>query len=84
MPQAKYLFNRADGMEGFFNTNRPSTDALNVLQSWISKSSRSYKVVKDEDDQLIAILSFDDDDESAGTDLDSSCQSEGVKRSFIE
>ena len=84
MTRATYSFERASGLAGFFSTNRVSTDALNALQMWIGTNERAYDVKSDGDDLLVAELSFQEDDHSAGPDLDKACTKYGVQRNYIE
>ncbi|MEE8056891.1 MAG: hypothetical protein V3T17_03505 [Pseudomonadales bacterium] len=83
MHKVKYSFKRTEGIAGFFSSNRASTDALNALQTWLN-GNRSYEVVIDEDELLVAILEFEKNDEAAGLDLDKACDEHGVFRKFEE
>jgi hypothetical protein len=85
MTTAQYKFERASGMSGFLTKNRPSTDALNALGEWQELDpGREIATVVDEDDMLVAELSWRAGDDSAAQDLDKACQNHGVARSHVE
>lgn len=82
MPSANYRFNRSKDISGFLRKNRASTDATNALEEWrVARSGRTYEVVIDNDD-LVARLSWEDNDKEAGPDLDGQCSKVGVERNF--
>ena len=82
---AEYRFNRCNNISGILSKNRPSTDALSALQRWTnSKKGRSYKIRTDEDEHLIAQLSWENNDSNAGPNLDDECTKSGVERHFVE
>ena len=84
MPTGRYWFTRSSGINGFFSNNRASTDALNALSEWSSKQTRrSYEELKDEDETLLARLSWSESDIDAGQDLDNACLSCGVEHSYV-
>ena len=83
MASAEYRFNRSKDVSGFLSQNTPSTDALNALQRWSGgQKGRSYKKKIDEDELLIAQLSWEEGDVNAGPDLDAQCSKCGVERYF--
>ncbi len=84
MPSGRYKFSRSNGsIEGFCSKNTPSTDALNALLAWSStRSERKYDVTSDNDELLMAKLSWSEGDSSAGPDLDDACGKVGVERSY--
>lgn len=68
-------------IEGFLSTSRPSTDALNALESWRAKNfHRAYEVKTENDELLLAELSTNSDDDEAGGDLDRECCRVGLIR----
>lgn len=85
---AKYLFVRDDSSaSGILSRNRASTDALNALQEWISVAGgREYSIGSDADadtdHQLVATLTLQQSDTSAGHDLQKCCTKFGVKWEF--
>lgn len=77
----RYRFVRSDGVRGFFSHSRPSTDAMSALGRWCAGGAdRTFEVVEDTDDFLVARVSIDDGDRSAGDDLDQCCRETGVMR----
>ncbi len=85
MPTARYKFVRDVGVEGFLSRNRPSTDALSAVSHWSSGATgRSHVVQVDEDDRLIADLTWSEADQTAGPDLDNLCRGVGVVRSHVQ
>ena len=86
MPNARYKFVRkSNSIEGFFSTNRVSTDARNVLQSWeYGKPERSYNIIDDEDEQILVDLSWSETDISAGLDLENASNKLGIERSYVQ
>lgn len=85
MPSGRYKFVRSNNVKGFLSSNRPSTDALNAVSIWSSaQPQRSYDTVVDEDEQLLADLSWGESDDSAGQDLEENCRKFGVEHSFVQ
>ncbi len=86
MPSGRYRFVRkSNSAEGFVSTNRPSTDALNVVIIWSNaQPQRSYTVLIDEDEQLVANLTWSETDPSAGPSLDGACDKFGIERSYVQ
>jgi len=85
MHKVRYSFTRGDNLAAISSTNSASTDALNALQTWVKKHSRSYEEQEDgdEDDKLVADLKFDEKDKLAGPELDNACETNGIERNFI-
>ena len=85
MAKAKYKFTRSNSLSGFARTNRASTDALNALSEWQNKDKNwSYEVEVDEDEKLIAVLTFgDSDSEKAGVTLEIACDRYGIVREYL-
>jgi len=86
MASGRYKFVR-DGknVTGFLSANRASTDALGALGAWSgAQSDRGYTVVIDEDEQLLADLSWSEVDSSAGPDLDCECFKFGLSRIYVD
>jgi len=84
MPTARYKFVRDTSVGGFLSQNRPSTDALGAVTKWESSASgRSHHVRVDEDDHLVADLTWGEMDRSAGTDLENACREFGVDPRFV-
>lgn len=83
MLTGRYKFKRRNNSsEGFLSRNRASTDALNALDNWSNaQSQRTYTVLDDEEELLLAELSWNELDDSVGPDLDKACQTFGVDRS---
>ena len=78
---ATYRFSRAESsLPGFFSARRASTDAADALTQWSAKADgRSFAESESDDDQLVASLSFkEDDSQQAGFDLQSLCLALGV------
>jgi hypothetical protein len=85
MQSANYRFNRSKDISGFLSKNRASTDAINALEQWcVARNERRYEVTCDEDDYLEARLSWEDNDNEAGADLNGRCTRVGVERNFKE
>ena len=85
MPTARYKFERDTSVKGFLSSNRASTDALGAVSTWsTSAAGRSYAVQIDEDDALVADLTWSETDLAAGTDLNNSCHSFGVDRTHVQ
>lgn len=82
MQTAMYRFIRRSSISGFLSQNRPSTDAIKALEQCSSRLGRNYEVLVDEDDVLVARLSWEDGDREAGPDLDRQCSEVGVNRAF--
>ena len=85
MVVACYRFvRRPDSVEGFFSQNSASTDVLNALAFWQHGTDhRSFSTEKDEENLLVAKLSWADVDDTAGADLDKQCQKYGVDRRYL-
>lgn len=84
MPSGRYKFVR-DNVRGFLSSNRPSKDALSAVSIWSStQPQRSYDTVVNEDEQLLADISWRESDVSAGQDLDENCRKFGVEYSFVQ
>ena len=80
-----YIFTRDDkSASGFMSPNRASTDAAGVVSNWSASAGRSYQTLQDQDDLLIAKLSYQEDDErAAADDLNRRCADKGIKRETI-
>ena len=83
MHKVRYEFTRSNTITGITSSNRANTDAFNTLEVWQTKPARSYEIVEDEDEFLVADLAFLEGDKNAGTDLDSASQKSGVNRTFV-
>ena len=83
MSKVRYKFTRSNNIAFVISSNRPSTDALNALHKWYGKPGRSYEVIEDEVEHLVADLEVAKDDESAGPELGDACESAGVERTYI-
>ncbi|SOZ05321.1 hypothetical protein [Cupriavidus taiwanensis] len=69
---------------GFQSANRASTDAINSLEQWKSKGiDRDYQVQHDNDNELVAMLTIDVRDTTAGPDLDAECAQYGVTHATV-
>jgi hypothetical protein len=86
MFSGKYTFTRNDGRSGFLRTNTVNTDARNALADWANASNnRSFDILQgDDDDELRALLSFQEQDHEARPDLDRECNTHGVQRRTVE
>lgn len=86
MPSGRYRFVRnSNSTKGFLSSNRPSTDALSVVNIWSNaQPQRSYAILIDEDEQLLVDLSWSESDVSAGPDLEETCYKFGVERSYVQ
>lgn len=86
MPIVRYKFVRKNNsVEGFASRNRPSTDALNVINIWSNaQPQRSFNILVDEDEQLVADLTWSETDPSAGPNLDDTCYKFGIERSYVQ
>lgn len=86
MPSGRYKFVRkSNSIEGFASTNRASTDALNVVTIWSNaQPQRSFSILVDEDEQLVADLTWSETDHSAGPNLDGACDKFGIERSYVQ
>ena len=84
MPTARYRFTiDKTNIAGLATFTVASTLAVRALTLWTrAHDRRSYKTEEDENDFLVARLSWGDDDEKAGADLDRECVQCGVKREF--
>lgn len=82
MTSATYGFTRKPfGAIG--RPNRPSTDALGVLWRWRALSqAREYEILVDEDERLVARLTWAEGDARAGPDLDAQCDGVAIERNF--
>lgn len=80
-----YIFARdVESASGFMSPNRASTDAAGVVINWSASVGRSYQILQDQDDLLIAKLSYQEDDErAAADDLNRRCAAKGIKRETI-
>lgn len=81
----KYRFTRSsESVAGFLSQNRASTDAIGALEKWQRmEKKRRYDIESDEDDELIAMLTFESSDEVAGCHIDALCIEYGLDRQFI-
>ena len=85
MNRARYSFQRADGIIALAGGKTASTDALKALGTWRRMGkNRSYETHSDEDDELVADLSFGEGDDAAGPELDDACDEFGVQQTFVE
>jgi hypothetical protein len=88
MLSVEYEFTRDTGRNGFFRTNRSSTDARGLLLEWqAGHPDRSYEIFFDEDSQtgnqsdvLQARLSSTERDPNLDGSLDELCQKHGLTR----
>lgn len=80
------LFTRDTNSQiGFQSTNRASTDAINALEQWKLKVvDREYQVQQDFDNALVASLTMDSRDTTAGPDLEAECVRSGVIHKMVE
>ena len=80
-----YIFTRDDqSVSGFMSPNRASTDAVGVVVNWTASAGRSYQILQDQDDLVIAKLSYQKADErAAADDLNRRCTEQGLKRETI-
>jgi hypothetical protein len=85
MPTARYKFVRdTSSALGLHSNQRPSTNAVNALLAWSQAvAGRSYTEVSDDDESLVAALTWNDADEDAGPSLEDACQRFGVERSYV-
>jgi hypothetical protein len=85
MPTARYKFSRdTTSMKGFQSGNRASTDAINALSEWSNAVvSRSYEVQFEEDETLVADITWNETGSTAGKNLDDLCCRFGVTRSHV-
>jgi len=86
MPKGCYKFVRKNNsVEGFVSRNRPSTDALNAVNIWSNaQAQRNFSILIDEDEQLVADLTWGETDPSAGPSLDEACDKFGIERSYVQ
>lgn len=84
MPSGRYRFvRRSNSIEGFVSKNRASTDAIGVLEIWSKdRPQRSYNILIDEDDELVADLTWSETDFSVGTSLENACDELGIECSY--
>jgi|CXWL01.1.fsa_nt_gi hypothetical protein len=84
MPSGRYRFvRRSNSIEGFVSKRRASTDAIEIVENWSKKESqRSYNILIDEDDELVADLTWSETDFSVGTSLESACDELGIECSY--
>ncbi|PKN40020.1 MAG: hypothetical protein CVU60_17805 [Deltaproteobacteria bacterium HGW-Deltaproteobacteria-18] len=80
-----YSFTRAkDNLHGFFSTQSAGTDAFNAISSWQNlEKGRSYNILLEEEEFLNAEISCNDDDMTAGKELDQQCFAHGVERRLL-
>jgi len=80
-----YIFSRDDqSIPGFMSPDRASTDAIGVVTNWSAWVGRSHQILQDQDDLLIAKLSYQEADERlAADDLNRRCAEQGLKRETI-
>ena len=84
MPSGKFKFSGDGSIVRFMSRNRPSTDALNVLNRWRDmQRGRSFEIIEDTDDHIIAKLMIVDNDDSAGPHLQSLGSKHGVEHEFL-
>ena len=83
---ARYEFQRQkNSVNGFASQNRASTDAMNALEKWLNlKPQRTYKVFEEKDEELIADLTWQKSDTSAGLDLENMANNCGLERIYIQ
>lgn len=80
---AIYVFTRDERAEGVWQ-NRASTDAAGVVLNWAAAPGRDHQTMLDQDDLLIARLSWDDAaTQAAADDLDDRLSKKGLKREGI-
>lgn len=84
MISARYRFVRLLNVAGFLSRNRVSTDSVRALELWRQSGSRSYEVVEEDDDWLIADLVFDPTDPRVGSVLEDLCDRCGIERIFLK
>lgn len=80
-----YIFSRDEkSVSGFMSSNRASTDAAGVVLNWAAVEGRSYQTMLDQDDFLIAQLTYDEERaKEAADDLNQRCGDRGLKRETI-
>jgi hypothetical protein len=83
--RGRYRFVRdLESTNGFLSRARPSTDAVNALQTWTNGyAGRSYRVISD-NNELVAELTWPEADRVAGPELEDSCRQFGVERLYVE
>jgi hypothetical protein len=75
MPKVEFKFEREPCYEQIYNRNRASTDALGVIVNWADPDmERSYDVHIDEDEFVIASLSYGAGDTDAENELIQRCR----------
>lgn len=83
MQTANCRFDRINNVTGFLSQNTPSTDALNALQIWCyGQKDRTYVVKVDEEEFIVAQLSWKKSDMNAGMDLNVACERSGIERHY--
>jgi hypothetical protein len=84
MCNAHYKFIRSQSISGFLKSNIASTDAINALSNWENSAhERSYEILIEKDEELLARLTWEKSDTSAGSALDVACLNFGVERVYI-
>ena len=85
MPTARYKFVRdPSNVTGLMSSQRPSTNAVNALLAWSNAAAgRSYTEAVDEDESLVADLTWTDSDEESGPSSEGACLRFGVERSYV-
>jgi hypothetical protein len=87
-----YEFTRSDGVDGFMKTNRSSTDAKGLVETWEQGApGRKAEVLFDEDsqtgnmrDKLVARLTTSEADIDANPGaLDDLCSQFGLSRQVV-
>ncbi|MDI4635850.1 hypothetical protein J7U46_22480 [Pelomonas sp. V22] len=84
---ARYQFTRGEGIAVVMARESASTDAVNALEQWQGAHARrsyTFKMEEDSNEQLIATLSWDEEDAEAGHRLQAKCVQRGVSHTFIE
>ena len=83
--EAKYRFKRDSSAMGFIRSERGSTDALNALHKWKSQGKdRSYDILVDTNDELVANVVGDDSDFNDPPTLDDFCNQFGIRRTLVK
>ena len=84
MPTGCYSFTRSKSIEGLFSKNRESTDALSALDEWSSKQTERRFEILEDNETLLARLSWSESDKNARQDLNNACLRCGVERLFCD
>lgn len=86
MPSARYRFVRDNNnVAGKMSSQRPSTDAINALGTWAhALPGRSFAEVWDDDESVVADLTWNSADQDAGPSLESACIRVGIERAHVE